>query len=607
MSGFCGILSWDIISFDKYTFTKSINLIDTMRTLTISDKSFFSVVSFLEFAPLKGPRVYKNNEFEYIFAGDLIGFSEIPWIKLEENFLKSNYNWFTSLRGIFAIVIRNKNSNEITLISDQQAQLPIYYGFIGNSFIFSTSMATFSTLETVPEFNQEWLYEFIYFNFPIDTTTCLTNVKRIRPLSILNIDVKIKSITEFKYGEYFEISKNILTGKSALVEGIRIFKETVPKYYCLDNKNSVAISGGFDTRTLLALAPDKANTLTYTYGVPGSLDLYVTSILKGKLNLIRQEIFFDENFENSLPDLIYDTVRLSGGIQPILRSTLLYVYSQLSKKQDHKDTAVVIGGIGGDLYRGSSGRPGGASMSAGMYHLFKSGKLLIDKNKYQNIFHSKFLDFENHIKKTIHKIKELYGDPLEPATFNNYCIYEINTKYFGGEVAIANNFKTMRLPFLDFDLLQFAYRSELSNIGFSGYRQNLKDISVKKYRFQSKIICSNPSFKNTIINGLPISLYAQENKFIFQIGRLFMRAFEYLKRKPVTHNMLEDWDRWCKIILKKEFNKILCHDSLILKYLDEEVIIAAKESDDIELLNKFVTIEILLGLIKNKWDIKQSI
>lgn len=605
MSGFCGILSHNIISLDKNTFTKSINIIDTFHTLTISDKSFFSAVSFLEFTPLKGSRLYKNKEFEYLFAGDLIGRSELPWKDIEENFLKSNFKWFSSLRGIFAIAIRNKKTNEITLISDQQAQLPIYYGFIGNSFIFSTSIATFSTLETLPEFNQEWLYEFIYFNFPIDTTTCLTNVKRIRPFCILNIDLKDKSIKELKYGEYFKISNNILTGKSALEEGIKIFKETVPKYFCLDKKNSVAISGGFDTRTLLALVPEKANLITYTYGVPGALDLYVSSILNKKLKYTHRDIFFDNDFEKSLPSLIYETVRLSGGVQPILRSTLLYVYSVLSKIQDHRDSNVVIGGIGGDLYRGSSGQPGGASMSSGMYHLFKFGKLFIDKNKFQNIFHSNFVDFENHIKKTINNIKELYGDPLEPETFNNYCIYEINPKYFGGEVAIANNFKTMRLPFLDFDLLQFAYRSELSNIGFSGYRLNLKDISVKKYRFQSKIICSNQAFQNTIINGLPVSLYAQDNKIFFYVGRFLIRALQKLKLKTSTHNRLEDWDQWCANILKSEFDKILSHDSLILNYLDEEVIATAKNTNDIQMLNKLVTIEILLGLLKNKWNIKQ--
>ena len=604
MNGFCGMLSLDSISLDKYAFTKSINLIDTMKTLTISDKNFFSVVSFLESAPVKGSRIYKNKEFEFLFAGDLIGVLEIPWNEIQENFINLNFSWFSSLRGIFAIAIRNIKLNQITLISDQQAQLPIYYGFIENSFIFSTSIASFSTLKTVPEFNQEWLFEFIYFNFPIDTTTCLKNVMRIRPLSILNIDLKDKSITELKYGEYFKISNNILIGKTALVEGIKIFKETVPKYFCLDNKNSVAISGGFDTRTLLSLAPKKASLLTYTYGVPGTLDLNVSSILTKKLKFNHQEIFFDHDFEKTLPSLIYDTVRLSGGVQPILRSTLLYVYSQLSKRKDHKDTTVVIGGIGGDIYRGSSGQPGGASMSSGMYHLFKSGKLLIDKNEYQKIFHSKFLDFENHIKKTISKIKEIYGDPLEPATFNNYCIYEINPKYFGGEVAIANNFKTIRLPFLDFDLLQFAYRSELSNLGFSGYRQNLKDISVKKYRFQSKIICSNQDFKNTTINALPVSLYAQDNKIIFHVGRFLIRALQKVKLRPSAHSRLEDWDQWCENILNNEFDKILSHDSLILNYLDEEVIEDVKISKDIQMLNKLVTIEILLGLIKNKWNIK---
>ena len=75
----------------------------------------------------------------------------------------------------------------------------------------------------------------------------------------------------------------------------------------------MAITGGFDSRTLLSLAPKNANVEGYTYGTPGSNDLHVVSKFKNKINLKHKEIFFDSGFEALLPDLIHDTCKIIRG------------------------------------------------------------------------------------------------------------------------------------------------------------------------------------------------------------------------------------------------------------------------------------------------------
>ena len=252
---------------------------------------------------------------------------------------------------------------------------------------------------------------------------------------------------------------------------------------------------------------------------------------------------------------------------------------------------------------GAPGSPD-SSLSAGMCHFYRTGKAQVKKNDFNKIFKNNWDDFEKHIKEIFIKIRELYGDPLRPEAAMLFDNYEINPKYFGGELSIASNYLTIRLPYLDMDILKFAFNSEFSNLGLSPYIHEKKYLSFKNYIFQSKIICSNPPFRKTYINGMPITLYAKGDNLLFKLSRLFIRGFAYLKGEHIAHNRLEDWENWSKSVLINEFDELLNDDSLILDYVDKEIISSAKESNDIHLINKLVTTEILLGLIKNRWDIK---
>ena len=604
MNGFCGILGSNLDSISKDFLKKSINLAFTLKVDSVEHSSFFATATFLESSPIQGNRIYTDDNYIILFAGDLIGYKILPWKLIESGFKKSDFKWFSSLRGIFAFVFFDKKNKTVTIISDHRAQLPVYYGIIDDNFIFSTDISTFTTLKIIPKFNIKWLYEYLYFNYPIGETTFLKGVKRILPSTILSFNYKNNSFLENKYDELLRCSVNLLRGKEALKKCLSIFKTRVPKYYSNKTNYLVALTGGIDSRSLLALGSKSRKIATYTYGIPNCPDLLNATKLSKKLNLEHQKIFFDEKFTKELPKLIYETVRLSGGEQSILRSSLQYIYKELYKNNPEK--SVIISGIYGDVFRGGGGVH--TSISEEMHHFLKKGQIIIDNKKYNKILKSELNLFNKHILKTFEKIKDKYGVNKNGATELLFSSYELYPKYFGGEVAIASNYFTYRAPYFDIDVLKLAYETEYSTLSFSP--NHIKDSRIqknnyyKKYFMQTNVVCSNQQHRSTYFHGVPISLYANGNKITYRINRFFIRTYAYLTGKGKSKAPLADWDKWFLKDLNTEFENLLNVNSLITKFINIEYLLEAKKSNNIFALNKLVTVELILKLINNKWNIK---
>jgi len=601
MHGFCGILGSETTLLNKKSFIKSINLANTMQVDSVKSKNFFSAVSFLETSPIKGARIYCNDNLIILFAGDLIGYKEIPWKDVETNFLNSNIGWFSNLRGVFAFAIYDKSLNKISLFSDQRAQLSVYYSFFNETFVFSTDLSTFTTLINVPDFNIKWLYEYLFFYFPVDRTTFFKGVYRLRHSKVLSFDFISKSFNENKYSKRLKVEGIILKGKKARKNFIKLFEKRVPKYFNNKGNNLVAISAGFDSRNILSLAPEKYNVQTYTYGVRDCPDLNGVSKLMKKLEIKHDEVIFENEFEKLLPSLIYDVVMLSGGVQPILRATILYVYKDLYNKGND---SIILGGISGDFYRGILYDPSGTFISPGVNNFFNNKDFSKDIDEFKIAFQDSYVNYKNHIHKTILKLTNLLGEPGSAELFMNYKSYVSIPHSFGGEVAIASNYFTFRQPFWDIDLLKMAYKTEYSYIGLlERYRQG-NDVTYNKYVFQSKMIYNNPKFKKTEIKGVPIALFAKDNKILFELGRLFFRSLAYLKGFKKAKKPLEDWEIWFDTTLKDEFDKLLNENSLLLKYVSKEFMLSVKNTGNIHIKGKLVTTEIILRLIKDRWNIK---
>lgn len=604
MPGMFGIIG----EFNKVVETNS--MLETINPLSLGCNRITTMdegilaVSWLKNDPLLSSLYYEDASYITCFSGDLIHVKKIPWESIINNIEKGRYEHFSDYRGTFSFVIFNKNNKRLSIVSDMISQQPIYYFITNNTFIYSTAISTFCKLENIPEFNVNWLYEFLFFNHPIGQTTFFKNIFRMPPATILEYDLSTHKFSMIEYTVPFTRLNNLVKGKKAFELALSVFNERVPKYFEKNTENAVSLTGGLDSRTILSMAPKEAiNSLkTYTYGVPICHDLMVASKVSSILKLPHIEIYFDKDFLDRLPDLIYETVYLSNGLERVSRSTLPYVYKMLTN--EGKCFPIIITGVSGDhLFRdhimGTGNVP--AMISSDMMQIFHKGEVRISKNFFKTAYGDNFKYFEQHIYKAVQKLQSKYGKLNTPESYLSFLIYETTPKHFAGEAAIANNFSKFRTPYWDADIIRLSYEIEYGTLGFSE-SLNKKD----KYRecaLQAFLIQNNISFSKIPYNGISLRSFSKNNKFLYNVNRIVRRGPKKIISliKPTPYSPLEDWSNWFKVILDEEINKIISEDSLISNYLTLEFLEQMKKEKNVHWLGKILAAEIILRLIKNRW------
>ena len=596
MAGMLGFTKIDKIDVDY--------LIDTIDPLNLCvrdtikfDKGILALAT--HDSPLKDNKYFNSEEWIIIISGDLIDYLYIPYEEIIKNLEKRNFDYFKNFNGIFSIAAYNQTDSKLILISDHLSIYPLYYLINKKGIYFSSNMATFSRLEKKLEFDENWLYEYIFFNYPIGDTTFFKEVKRMPAASILEIDLINNIYSFFEYADRFKKESNLISGDEALDLGLKIFSDRIPLYYKGDCYKLCSLTGGWDARTVFSLSPNSEGLLTYTYGIRGSSDLEQASSAAKSIDIDYEKIYFNKDFINNLPEYILETVFVSGGLQNILRSSLLYVYKHLF---DKKPFPIFLNGIYFDnIYRGHMNFP--SQISNQMMFLMQGNEIKFDD--FKGVFKDESYNlFCGRISKKINSISK-YGDPKETEFHLSYQLYETLKNYFGGEVAIANEFGTMRIPSIDTELINFAYSNTYSALRFSEFGGHKR--GDKENILQALIISKNNyELSKTYVNGIirPNTILKGNSYFLAYCN--YKKILTTIKNKLSQKNdiaPLEDWNYWLNNI-HKEFidNLIFNKESKLNEHINKEYLEKIKKERDIQIIGKLTTIEIILRLIENKWE-----
>ena len=608
MSGILGLIYRDINKLNSV-----LKLVETIDALSLCERNVWSlengVMANAWIQDKKGSLLnnFENDRLVVCIYGEPIDTEKLTLENLELCISKSNYNLISEMKGCFTIGIFDKKYKTIYLISDKTSQQPIYFYHDEDGFVFSTELSTFCRLDRSLKFNINWLYEMIFFNYPIGSTTFIQNVKRMPPACVLIYSYESNKTLLKRYSEPFKRRKTLIKGKEALEHSYYVFKKRVPKYFKNTEKVVIPLTGGFDSRTVLSILNQyiAENMETYTYGIQNCYDLIEASYLTKNINIKNNEIILNQEFLQKLPQLIYDTVLLSGGLEKICRSTLTYVYKILT--DNGKNRKRIISGVSGDhLFRdhinGSGNVP--ALISFDMMKLFQKGEFCIDKIFFKKVFGDKYKDFENHIREVIVDLNYRYGDLTKPESYLSFLVYETGPKYFAGESAIANQYATFVSPYWDSEIINLSYEVEYSTLGFSEKLKN-KD----KYReclMQAYIIERNNKLKRVAIKGgLPIKAFTSDNKLVYNLYRFLRRGpkkvMSIIKKEPKI--LMENWELWLNNIIDNEIKRLLSSSSLVNEYIDTGFIFKLQENQKIHWINKIATAEIIMKLINSKWNL----
>ncbi|HSP88807.1 MAG TPA: hypothetical protein VLN45_11780 [Ignavibacteriaceae bacterium] len=228
-----------------------------LQSKIYSDKNFS--VSSLRNPPIKGDRILENDNWIILFSGDIVEYSSVPFNEIISNIENNKFENFSKFNGIFCVIAYHKQTEFLYAISDRRAQYPVFYFINNGSLIFTSELSLLTYLIEKPVFNEEWLYEYLYFNFPIMDTTFLKNVQKLIPATCFKIDMKNGKQSQIKYANNYSRYENLIDGNDALAFAAETLKKRIPVYFKGGKEVACAFTSGWDGRTNLALAPKDCN------------------------------------------------------------------------------------------------------------------------------------------------------------------------------------------------------------------------------------------------------------------------------------------------------------------------------------------------------------
>jgi len=601
MTSYFVYMGKELLNSDVSSLVETINPCKTLKTRILKANQGLFGVSFLEDAPLKGKRYFEDKNWIAVFAGDLIEES-FPWKRVLEALENENYKVLASFNGYFSIAVLNKKENRLFIISDRRSQFPVFYLINDVNICISTELSTFCRLPVAKEFDIEWLWEYLFFSIPIGQTTFFKNVKRMPPASVLEIDIESGQYSFLEYAVKFRKKKQLLEGKEALEYAYNVFRSVMPKYFTGASDIAFSLTCGWDTRTNLSFCPNLDHSIAYTYGVPECSDLVEASKTAQALNIKHQKILFDKHFEEKLPSLMFETIRISSGLERITRSTLLHVYRNLTDSGTKHP--VVISGIDFDeLFRGHLGR---SFLMPDLQRTFSAGEKGINEDFWEDVMGVSYDPFRRHILKQIDNLERKYGKLSEPESHLSYVLYESAPNYFSGETAIAKHFTTLRVPGWDNDIIDLSYSIEYSTLSFSEFLPHHKRGSMEEMILQAYLISkNNRTLRNIPVYGVPPKIFSK-GKIAYNLVRIKNLGPKRIKNILLNKSdiPLEDWNKWLNGVLKSIINKLVfSEDSMVKEYVHPEYLNSLKNRLSDPIIPKLVTAEIILkSFFKNQKD-----
>ena len=251
------------------------------------------------------------------------------------------------INGMFAFAIYDKVTGETFIARDHFGIKPLYYSSKNELFVFGSeikSILKHTEINGAP--SDEYIYEYLTFQFVLNENTMFEEVKKLEPGHYLVVDKK-GDIKEQK--EYWNATYDIDGEKSKeefADELLVLIENSLSIQVRSDVPVGAYLSGGIDSSTIAVMAAKSyygsLNTFTGGFKDAGPYDeSQYARLVSESFNGVHHEVFPNENdFIDSISKLVYHMDEPGGG--PGLFPQ--YMVSKLASEH----VKVVLGGQGGD-------------------------------------------------------------------------------------------------------------------------------------------------------------------------------------------------------------------------------------------------------------------
>jgi asparagine synthase (glutamine-hydrolysing) len=427
MPGIAGIIS-------RKPATENARLVKTMIA-TMRHESFYVAGDFIasELGVCAGwvaheisfaaKQVFQNEQKDItlIFSGECF---------LVHLYEEQGEKFFGELNGLFSGLLIDRRQRKVFLFNDRFGMERIYWHETGDAFYFaSEAKALLRILPELREFDPEGITQFLTFGSTLDWRTLFRGIQMLPGGSLWKFEGG-KSVLEKYFSPTAWESLPALTAEDFEATFSETFKKILPNYFASESNIGIALTGGLDTRMIMACRPqDGRNQTCYTFaGKDGltTLDDKIAARVAAACGLEHQLLRLQPDFFSHFAADADRTVYVTDGTFGILGAHEIYFHRQARKLS----TLRLTGNYGSEVFRGiSTFKPLGLASE-----LFNDD-LAHDINAATG---------------------QLAAHKAHPDTFAIFK--EIPWNLFGS-VAAGRSQVTFRTPYLDNQIVALAYQS----------------------------------------------------------------------------------------------------------------------------------------------------
>ena len=338
------------------------------------------------------------------------------------------------LDGMFHGLVVDRKRGTATLFNDRYGMCRIYYHEAKDAFYFAAEAKAILTVRPeLRKVNARSLGEFVALSCVLQDRTLFEGIHRLPGGSTWTFrggSVERKS-AYFQPREWEE--QPSLDPESYYRELRDTVSRTLPKYFNNGDRIGIALTGGLDTRIIMAWQRAASNSLAcYTFGGPfrDSEDVLVARRVAKVCGHPHQVIAVDGDFLKHFPRYAERTMYLTEGTVDMSRSPDLYVSERVRGIAPIK----VVGTYGSEIIRQTP-----------MFKPMEPSPGL----------------FRRELLSEVRKAAETYGELRRehPLTFS---AFRQSPWYHSGVLALEQTQLTVRSPFLSNDFVRTVFRAPKS-------------------------------------------------------------------------------------------------------------------------------------------------
>ena len=323
-------------------------------------------LSILDLSSL-GSQPMRSSSFRYVitFNGEIYNFLEL---KIRHNIsckgnsdtevlieLIEKYGVEETLKlidGMFSFAIWDKSKNKLTISRDRLGEKPLYYGWIGKKFVFSSDLEPFYEFsDWSKEIDNEALFFYQSDGYIPAPKSIFKDIKKLKPghyleLNLNQLDKKITSEKKFWDLEdiFFKQEENMTLAESKF-QFEDLLNKSVKQRMISDVPIGAFLSGGTDSSLIVSLM--QKNSIkpinTFTIGTKNKKfnEADQARNISKLLNTNHSELYIDEKEIIKLSSIVFNTYG-----EPFADSSQIPTY--LVSKLASESVKVVLSGDAGD-------------------------------------------------------------------------------------------------------------------------------------------------------------------------------------------------------------------------------------------------------------------